>query len=72
MDDNKFWASVWRSVAIVLSVFFVCSFASCSYTDYQTAKLIKGGADPIKTLCAMKPGSATDSLCLAAALKGNP
>lgn len=56
MNEEEFWATIWRTVGWCISC-IVVSIASCSsYRANLTAEAIKSGADPIDVMCAISYG----------------
>lgn len=67
MDDNQFWAHIWRTIAGAF-ILFVATIAGCvANTTYQTRIAIQSGSDPIKAACAMTSMSETN--CVVATLQ---
>ena len=53
MDENQYWATIWKTAAATLSV-FIMTVGGCTVNQhYKIAELVAGGADPIKAQCAI-------------------
>ena len=56
MDDNKFFAVIWKCATIAFVV-LVATFGSCSvHKQRVVARMVEHGADPIEAHCSMYLG----------------
>jgi hypothetical protein len=71
MEENTFWLRIWQTVAAAL-VALAMTVAGCSsYRSSTIERMVNGGADPIKSSCAVNSGGDVGIvvLCMAAAGK---
>lgn len=71
MEDNTFWITIWKLVALVICV-IVLTISGCSINSGLVAeRLVKSGADPIKVRCMLMgtDGYASSIICHEAAKK---
>ena len=53
MDENKLYATMWRTVAAIIITLFLCITASCQNTKYTLKEMVKSGAHPMDASCAL-------------------
>lgn len=69
MEDNKFWLSIWRTIAIVVCI-AVISVTSCSINrQVLVSNAIEAGKDPISVKCALETNTALEPACVLKASK---
>ena len=64
MDENQFWLSVWKLVAISFCVLTATIGGCTAQSNYLVARAVKDGADPIKASCAISSCSVETRLAL--------
>ena len=53
MDENQFWATIWKTAATAFSV-LVVTVGGCSMNQqFRIVDLVADGADPIAAQCAI-------------------
>ena len=53
MDDNQFWVSIWKMVAVSFCV-MVLAIAGCTVNNTRVVnEMTSRGADPIAAACAV-------------------
>lgn len=60
-QEGKFWATMWSLVAACAIALIVAVYAYNERRDQQVTEMVKSGADPIYSACAL--GGLRDSTC---------
>ena len=71
MDDNTYWATIWKLVAISFAA-LVMTIGGCTvHQQTKVTELVRAGADPIKARCGVVgvTGSSDAAICGVAAAK---
>lgn len=53
MDENQYWARIWTLVAASFCILTLTVGVCTLYQQHKIAELVAGGADPIKSQCAI-------------------
>ena len=70
MDENQYWATIWKLAATAFSVVILTAGGCTAHQQYKIAELVAGGADPIKAQCAIYGiNNGNAAVCGAAAVK---
>jgi len=63
MNNEEFWVKQFRNAGIcIVAVVAVCN-GSCQLTNYRVAEMVKSGADPIVSACAVSSANMNQTIC---------
>lgn len=69
MNDNEFWVSIWKVIAVTFIAVIVSGVTSCQMTNSRITEMVKAGADPIDAMCAVS--SESTQICTIVVSKRN-
>jgi hypothetical protein len=67
-DDEEFWYSIWKLVAVTTCILIVSVSGCVAHSKYIVAGMVKNGTDPIMAFCSLGVNSNNDALLCAQAI----
>ena len=68
MNENQFWASIWKGIFAVIMVLAASVGGCTAYESSLVRDMVSKGADPLTARCGISPGN-TSIMCNVIAAK---